>query len=582
MTSESIVKRRHPEWQQWSLRWRWLMDSLEGGEVYRQAIYGVDRRGLPIRNLVRHKREYPDPMESRDNQRGSYLGATASTVQAMAALASYGAAQDPTANATDDDYEMRRARTPVPTFVREAVETHLGKIYCKEVKRESPSKPLVDWWKDVTGKGMSIDEWMSEEFAPAFMVLGQLDVLFSPPPAPAGIEVRTLADQRSLGLDRCQVSIILPENILWWRLDDRGRYAEVLHRDMPEPRPGQPAKVVYRLVDAEKTVIYSEDDVILETIPHNFGRCPVVRILDRRRFRCRNVGFSRYESIAERMREYYNRDSELILSDTTQAHPLLQGPEDYVQADGSIPIGPSWLLPKKKNTTGGTSVSYEGFDVVDFPKEGADSLRKNKGDIRDDVDRDAGLTKPAGATGSTRGTVAQSGVSKQLDKVDGNDRLTQISRTLARAEKVLADYALSVLLGRNDVAAELDRVKIEYPTVFDLDSPTDLADALSSLQDLLERSGQAPEVEIILLDKLIRATLPGLDDLTYTRLQAELRARVGRKASMLAQGEEAAAAAFAISEGTDSDEMEDDPEDATQDDPQDEDPDETPDPPRSK
>ena len=32
-----------------------MLDSLEGGERYRQAVYGYDRRGLPVRNLVRHK-----------------------------------------------------------------------------------------------------------------------------------------------------------------------------------------------------------------------------------------------------------------------------------------------------------------------------------------------------------------------------------------------------------------------------------------------------------------------------------------------------------------------------------------------
>ena len=122
---------------------------------------------------------------------------------------------------------------------------------------------------------------------------------------------------------------------------------------------------------------------------------PIVRVFDRRKPRCRNIGQSRYEGIAERQREYYNRDSELILSDTTQAHPLLQGPEDFVQADGTIPIGPSWLLPKKKNTQGGAT-TYEGFDVVEFPKDGAESIRRNKADLRDDVDRDSALVRPTG------------------------------------------------------------------------------------------------------------------------------------------------------------------------------------------
>ena len=35
----------------------------------------------------------------------------------------------------------------------------------------------------------------------------------------------------------------------------------------------------------------------------------------RRRPRCRNIGLPRYEAIGELQREYYNRDSELILSD---------------------------------------------------------------------------------------------------------------------------------------------------------------------------------------------------------------------------------------------------------------------------
>ena len=183
---------------------------------------------------------------------------------------------------------------------------------------------------------------------------------------------------------------------------------------------------------------------------------PIVRVFDRRKPRCRNIGQSRYESIAERQREYYNRDSELILSDTTQAHPLLQGPEDFVQADGTIPIGPSWLLPKKKNTQGGAA-TYEGFDVVDFPKDGAESIRKNKADIRDDVDRDSALVRPTGRDG-----VAQSGLSKVMDHADGNNRLAKIAKVLARAERIAAELALIVLgdgpLDRGGARRDRDRL----------------------------------------------------------------------------------------------------------------------------
>ncbi len=129
---------------------------------------------------------------------------------------------------------------------------------------------------------------------------------------------------------------------------------------MPEER--------YRYWTDDESTLYDPDGTVLSVTPHPFGRVPIVRVFDRRKPRCKNIGQPRYEGVAERQREYYNRDSELILSDTTQAHPLLQGPEDFVQADGTIPIGPSWLLPKKKNTQGGAT-TYEGFDVVEFPKE---------------------------------------------------------------------------------------------------------------------------------------------------------------------------------------------------------------------
>src|SRR5437763_1466878 len=108
--ARNIIQRRHPEWLEHQLRWRWLLDSLEGGERYRQAVYGMDKRGLPVRNLIRHKREYPDPREAPAVGIASIDGPPY-------LRAGSGLGTDPASLATDDDYELRRARTPVPTFV---------------------------------------------------------------------------------------------------------------------------------------------------------------------------------------------------------------------------------------------------------------------------------------------------------------------------------------------------------------------------------------------------------------------------------------------------------------------------------
>jgi hypothetical protein len=505
---QELVRRRHPEWREHELRWRWMLDSLEGGERYRQATYGFDRRGLPVRNLVRHKREYPD---LRD---GLGAGFDLPGNWADGAPGPGAPGSDPASLATDDDFELRRARTPVPTFLAEAVETHLARIYAREVRRDGP-EGLVGWWADVDGCGTTVDQWMTETIAPLLLTLGQLDLLMDHPPAPEGEAIETAADVRRLGLDRCVASYILPENMLWWRLDPTGhRYEECLVLEYHEAEGGSAPR--YRHWTDEGSTLYDAEGDVLGSTPHPFGRVPIVRIFDRRKPRCKNIGQSRYEGVAERQREYYNRDSELILSDTTQAHPLLQGPEDFVQADGTIPIGPSWLLPKKKNTQGG-STSYEGFEVVDFPKEAAESIRKNKADIRDDVDRDSALVRPSGREG-----VAQSGLSKAMDLVDGNNRLAKIAKVLARAEEVAAELALAVLDDGAPEPADREPVEILYPTEFDLFTASDLASAIGEFQAIAGRAGALPLTESLMLSRLMRLCMPGLSDAQYARCDAEV------------------------------------------------------------
>ena len=247
---------------------------------------------------------------------------------------------------------------------------------------------------------------------------------------------------------------------------------------------------------------------------------PIIRVFDRHRPRSRNVGLPRYEMVAEMQREYYNRDSELILSDTTQAHPLLQGPEDFVQPDGTIPMGPNWLLPKKKNMAGATAV-YEGFEVIEFPKGGADSIRMNLDRLRDGVDRLAGLTKPAGAAGTQGQTVSQSGISKQLDADVGHDLLGNISKTLQRAEQAIARLFWFVEGNPGDPQEDMAaRTKIQYATEFNLQSAQDIGSLANRYQEIIGSGGKSPLVEGKLIERFVRQAISGLDDSEYAAMAA--------------------------------------------------------------
>jgi hypothetical protein len=492
-----LVARRHPEWREHQLRWRWLLDSYEGGNRYRQAVYGYDPRGLPIRNLIRHKREYPDPRETAS----SMIDLTGNTTE-------------PGTMSTDDDYELRRARTPVPAFVSEAIEAQLSRIYSREVRRTGP-RAVQRWWSDVDGCGTPVDHWMSETVAPLLLLLGQVDILVDHPATPPGESIETHADVERLGLDRIIARTILPHDVVWWKLDHSGcSYQECLIRETVESEKGPVER--YRHWTSTRSTLYGVDGDLIESQTHAYGRVPIVRVFDKRKARCRNIGQSRLEAIAERQREYYNRDSELILSDTTQAHPLLQGPEDFVQADGTIPIGPSWLLPKKKNSLGG-SATYEGFDVVAFPKEGAESIRRNKADLREEVDRDAAIVRPTG-----REAAPLSGLAKLIDHAEANTRLCKVGRMLARAEATIAGLVQSIINAEESSVAEGDRIEVVYPAEFDFYSAADVAAVTGELQKLLVAAGALPVTESLLLTRLVRLCLPGQSDAQYAECDQEI------------------------------------------------------------
>ena len=525
------IERPHRSWLLHQLRWRWLLDSYEGGEAYRLAVYGLNVRGLPVRNLIRHKREYPT---SFDASWSLTSGRPAGTDMAN---------QD-----TDDDYELRRARTPIPSFVADTVNRHLGEIYTREIKRESTDDRLTAFWEDIDGERTSIDTWMSTTVAQLLLVLGQLDILIEPPSIPQGDLVESRADEIRLGLDTCVASHILPENLPWWKLTRRGQYSECVVREAADD-----GTVKYRYWNTELWQEYHADGKAARTGPieygqmrdsygpvaggpvyHGYGRVPIIRLFDRRRPRERHCGLPRYERIAEIQREYYNRSSELILSDTTHAHPLLQGPEEYVVADGTIPIGPNWLLPKKKSANGD---HYEGFDAIVFPTAGAESLRLNLADLRDDADRSAMLMKPAGAQGTDGGTVGQSGIAKTLDAGEGHKLLSAIAEILRRAEVRIAELALTILDHGKPPKVE-DIVRITYPKKYCLLSSDQLLLGITQYQAALATAGQTPQIDHQMLCEVVRLLVPGLDDEQYAAFDEELEEYLERQTKDLEQARE--------------------------------------------
>lgn len=514
-----IIRRRHRDWIENQIRWRWLLDSYEGGNRYIAAEYGPDRKGRPLRNLIRHKREYPDALEFPNTLQGiGATGGAAGGVGVGAMMGPYAGmlGADPTATAQDDEYEYRRSRTTPPNFVDEVVSIHLGKIYDQEVSRTGPDD-LTRWWLDCDGTGTPIGEWMRETIAPLLLVCGKLDVVFDRPRIPSWAKVNTKADEIQYGLDRVVAAYILPENMVWWRNDPAGNYLECVVREYWSPTLGDPdddpdeadaqrgfstefpnepspKDVRYRHWTATTVTLYDADGEVAEPEQeHGYPCVPIVCLRDRLAHRTPMTGKSRYEFVAHCMRDYYNRDSELILSDTLQANPLLSGPEEFCNPDQTINVGPQFILPMKKIGTTNDG-GYQGWMYVTPSKEPAESIRKNKQDIREQVDRAACLMKPAGVTGTTGGTVSQSGYSKEMDAETGNKLLSDIAKSLAKNERLLAEFHLACSFGRAPTPAERKTIAITYPARFQLKQGQQILNELVTLVQICALEQQSAAV----------------------------------------------------------------------------------------
>jgi hypothetical protein len=519
-----LIDRRHREWRLHHIRWTWLLDSLEGGEQYRNMVYGWDSQLQPIRNLIRHPHEYPDP-----RQRRLYgpMGRPDGT--------------DQYAQATDDPYELRRARTPVPKWIRRTLDKHLSKIFGEDAQREGP--PEVEaWWEDVDGGGSTIRNWMKDTVCPLGFTLGQLDIICDHPPLPDDVkpeDIRTNADARQYDLNRVVASYLLPENVIDWKLDRQGRYVEILLME-----PQESGEIHYRHWTPEDWTCYDgRGNVIEGPVAHPYGRPPIERLFDQRRPRCRNVGMPRYEEIAELQREFYNADSESILANCHQTHSVVQAPEDYCQAGETIPLGPNNILPMKKVGEGSVNEKYQPWEVLEFPQAGSDSIRQDKQDLLNRADLAGHLLKPAGAVDSTgSNVVAQSGISKQLDQQDGNEVLGDIAEVVARWDKQIAELMAFVQFDGQIPAGYLDQIEIRYPRDFDLTSPENQAGQIGDFQQSLQGTGATPTADQQMMSSLYRKIVKGPPDDHFEAVDKEIGDAIaanGKRISMQREAEKA-------------------------------------------
>jgi hypothetical protein len=169
------------------------------------------------------------------------------------------------------------------------------------------------------------------------------------------------------------------------------------------------------------------------------------------------------------------------------------------------------------------------------------SIRVNKQDIRDEVDRVSGLTKPAGGAGRTGLTVAQSGISKRLDYSEGNDLLQKMADFLEEAEEYLIELAMLVYHDGNPPPkpkSGVEPYEVTYPREFDLFDPDEFFTLLVELSMMTTSMGNLPKIEGDGMKAGVRMLLKGKPDERYVEYDAEIDQMLAEAAKQKAQDRE--------------------------------------------
>lgn len=251
-------------------RWRFLLESYTGGDMYRRAGH-----------LTRYVLE------------------------------------------TDGEYNARLRATPLDNHCKSVISVYISFLFRKEPDRELDkiwSPELRDFLKDCDLEGRSFNSFM-KEVSIWSSVFGHCWVLMTKP----SVEAQTAADQIAQGV-RPYVNLLTPAVVTDWRWERRpnGRYdltyfkyIEDVNGSTTTIREWTPETIrTWVADDKKKEAVMTAEEI------NGLGKIPAV-ICYNQRSQVRGIGISDIDDIADQQRAIYNELSEVEQSIRLEGHPSL-------------------------------------------------------------------------------------------------------------------------------------------------------------------------------------------------------------------------------------------------------------------
>lgn len=289
----------HEQYQNLNARWRFLLNSFLGGEIYRQGQY-----------LTRY------------------------------------------ANESEMDYITRMWTTPLDNHCKGVLAVYNAFLFRKPPIRDFASLEgdamLADFLEDANLEGQSFDSFM-KDVSTYSGVFGHVWCVISKP----NVGAVTRADEMMIGA-RPYVSMITPLAALDWEWERRpaGNYVLKYFKYMEDSdrshiitiKEWHPDRIVTSVVSKENQAIESSIEEVNE-----LGFIPIVICYSQRSIK-RGIGVSEIDDIADIQRAIYNEYSEIEQTIRISGHPSLVKTSDVeaVAGAGAIVQMPDTLDPGLK------------------------------------------------------------------------------------------------------------------------------------------------------------------------------------------------------------------------------------------
>jgi hypothetical protein len=351
-------------YQQYEARWRFLLESYEGGETYRKG-----------KHLTRYQLE------------------------------------------TDAEYQARLQATPLDNQCKGIISTYISFLFRDEVERDFGSianlPELADFLDDADLDNRDLDSFM-KEVAIWSNVFGHAWVIVSKP----NIGAVTKADEIAANV-RPYVSLITPLTVIdWnWTRTPSGRYeldflkyVEEINGNIQVIKAWTKDLITTSEVDLHEKVIRAQFNEV-----NQLGKIPAV-IAYNQRGHIRGIGTSAINDIADQQRYIYNVQSEIEQSMRMDSHPsLVKTPDTQAGiGPGSIILMPDNMDPNLKPYV----LEFAGGNITNFHASIEHSVAAieriaNIGSVRATVS-----TKLSGVAMETEFTLLNSKLAEMADNLE--------------------------------------------------------------------------------------------------------------------------------------------------------------------